>query len=814
VSITISDAIYSKPEEVSMKVKARVAGVLLAVSSTCLLSAMPANSQGSWTQVPNYIDVQGRMTTIETSIVQSLAEGRLTPAQANQFKGALEQIKAQDANFRADGKLSMMERVKIIMDLDKLNSEIQRNLSDRTVAITDFSGREADIDKVIQESLLSGRLTNLEALGFKKTLADIRVKEQNLRADGALSSNDLLSLSVDLDKLSADIEQSLRTRVISDPGIDQKKADLKQRIDRLTASGRVTAQQADLFNQELNRIITRENQFKVSGNILDNEEKLALALDLERLKGTVDRFEPETIPTAVKTIDEQQAEIGKAIADAKAAGKLSVQDAADFQQEFGRIQALEAMFRTDNKLSDSEIMTLSRDLESLKSHLSETVAKAQVLGLQDRKLALRKKITDAKAAGRIKPESLATDFAQELDRLEAKEQFYRADGSLNDTESLIIANDVDALSTKVEASLSALPNVDQQKDQIERTMNDALASGRLEPAKADDIRQDLQRIAYLDSTFRNDGLLDEREIVALNKEYGNLQAKLANVMPALPDIDALQAEIERKLAAGQASGAIDATHAASIRREYDRIASVESSFRSSDQSLAEWETMALKRDLDRLSGDVDRLASAAPSGGSVDTTGGSADTKGHWAQQYIAILQQRGTIGGFPDGTFKPDQGITRSQFAAIAVKALGLPSGGREVEFKDLPKTHWAYKAICSASDAGLVGGFPDGSFRPEDKLTRAQALVILAKALSKGGNDTAVLDKYKDGNGVPAWAAPSVAKAASAGIVVNYPDPFSIRPTDLATRAEVAALTYQTMSNLGQKLPALRIGLEASGN
>lgn len=780
----------------------------------CALTMSPAFAQVNWTQVPNYIDVQGRMTTVEQSIMEAFAAGRLTAAQADNFKSALNQIKAQETTYRADGKLSMWERVKVVMDLDKLNATIQSSLTDRKVAITDISGHESDIDRVIQESLLSGRLTNLEALGFKKSLADIKMKEQSLKRDGALSASDLLSLSQDLDTLSANIEQSLRTRVISDPGLDTKKVELKNRISQLSINGRIPAQQAELLNQELNRIIAREASFKESGGILDNEEKLTLALELERLRGQLDRFEPDSVTTSNKSIDEQQADIMKAINDAKIAGRLSIQNINDLLQECARIEALEAMFRADSKLTDSEVLTLNRDLAGLSKAVTDSASRTQPLSLAERKAALKTKITDAQSAGRIKPESRATEFLDELNRLEAKEQFYKQDGALDNTESLIIADDIEALSAKVDSSLTALPSPAQQKDAIERSLNDALASGRLEPARADELRQDLQRIAYLDNTFRgNDGVLDERESIALNKEYNNLQARLKREMPALPDIDAMQADIERRLADGQRNGSIDAANAASIKREFDRIATVEASFRASDQALSEWETMALKRDLDRLASDIDRIAKSGPVT-TVEVSAGSADTKGHWAQQYIGILQQRGTIGGFPDGSFKPDQGITRSQFAAIAVKALGLPQGGREVEFRDLPKTHWAYKAICSASDAGLVGGFPDGSFRPEDKLTRAQALVILAKALNKGSNDTTVLDKYKDGTSVAAWAAPSVAKAASAGIIVNHPDPYAIRPADLATRAEVAALTYQTMANLGQKLPPLRIGLEASGN
>ncbi len=798
-----------------MRISKRAAAVFAAISASCLLSAPASHAQPSWTQVPGFIDVQGRMTTVETSIVEALAAGRLTQPQANSFNAALRQIKEQDAAFRADGKLSMFERVRIIMDLDKLNQEIQNSLTERKVALTDVSGRESDIERAIQESLLSGRLTSLEALGYKQTLTNIRAKEQAFKADGVLSSADLFELSTDLDKLTANIENSLRTRVVADPGLESKKQDIKQKVDALRSAGQINPSQADLIIDDLNRIIAKEATFKASGNILDNEEKLALALELERVKAQLDKLAPVNVPTAVKGIDEQQVEVDKAIREAKAAGKLSIQDATELSHEYDRIQALEAMFRADQVLSDSEILTLSRDLDALNKRVAEVAGHAKLPSLQERKLALRKKIQDAQASGRIKPDSLAGDFLNELDRIDSKEQFYRADGSLNDTETLVVTSDLDSLIAKVESSVSALPNVAEQKDNIQRRLNDALASGRLEPSKADELRQELQRIAFLDGTFRGDGILDERELVALNKEYTNLSNKLDSQLPALPKIDDLQADLERKILDAKNSGKIKPKKVAALKREFDRIASVEASFRSTKQTLSEWEVIALKRDLDRLADDISAMTEDSPEVVvDVDTSNAAADIRGHWAQDYIAVLQKRGTIGGFPDGSFKPDQGITRSQFAAIAVKALGLPAGGREVEFRDLPKTHWAYKAICSASDAGLVGGFPDGSFRPEDQLTRAQALVILAKALNSGSSETSVLDKYKDGTGVAAWAVPSVAKAASAGIIVNHPDPYQIRPADLATRAEVAALTFQTMAKLGQKMPPIKIGLEASGN
>ncbi|BAC92053.1 S-layer homology domain-containing protein [Gloeobacter violaceus] len=185
------------------------------------------------------------------------------------------------------------------------------------------------------------------------------------------------------------------------------------------------------------------------------------------------------------------------------------------------------------------------------------------------------------------------------------------------------------------------------------------------------------------------------------------------------------------------------------------------------------------------------------------------DTAGYWAEPYVSTLADRKFIGGFPDGSFRPNDAITRAQFAAIAAKALDLPAGGGGPAFNDVPANYWATGAIAAVSNSGLVTGFPDGSFRPEERITRAQALVILAKALGdKGGRTSVNLDDYTDVQAVPDWARPSVTKAAESGIIVNFPDPAVIKPNALATRGEVAALMYQTLSRSGRDLPPLNIG------
>jgi len=187
-----------------------------------------------------------------------------------------------------------------------------------------------------------------------------------------------------------------------------------------------------------------------------------------------------------------------------------------------------------------------------------------------------------------------------------------------------------------------------------------------------------------------------------------------------------------------------------------------------------------------------------------------SDTRGNWAEQYISTLADRSIIGGFPDGSFKPSADITRAQFAAIAVRAFNLPPSNNNSSFTDVRSNYWASPAISAVSNSGLVTGFPDGTFRPEERITRAQALVILAKALgNKFSPNASKLERFSDRQAVPDWARESISKAASAGIIVNFPDARQISPNNLASRGEVAALTYQTLFRLGNSnLPPLSIG------
>lgn len=786
------------------------------LSLTALGCGLSAQAQRTdWTRVPAYVDVNSRITEMDTQIVRYAAEGRLSREHLADIKDRLERIRQDFNNASTNGaKPSVWQRARLVLELDKLNQDIQARVTNRIAASTDIPGRRIKIENDITEALYSGQITNSEAAAFRSRLENTKEKERTLRADGVFSQQDQLAMSYELDQIRTMLEKSLRTRQISDPKIDKMQADLDARVSLLLASGKITNEVALQVRADARRIANKELRYRENDGELSSEEIVELAYSLEQLDKKLDVYSPLAQSPEEKLIDDKEEEIKKLIAQNRLANKLSIQQAQGFTREYNSIESLEAVYKSNGVLTKDEVTSLNQDLDDLRERISKAITVVSPpAAFSQRKNDLKKRIMESIATRRLRPGVHSEDLLDELARIDAKEQFYLSDGNFDETEVLIIGRALDSLTRTLEGALQALPSLGERKAQLELKLNAALAAKRLTLPQVDEFKRNIARLSGMEMAYRADEILTDEEMLSISDEYEKLENKLARTLPPLPNINQMQAEISKKLEEARGANKISEADAASMKIELERIDSVERVFRNSDNTLSDWEVVSLKGDLDKLSTDIDKAIKAAEQPTVVvNVSNLPSDSRSHWAQQYIGMLIDKGTIGGFPDGTFKPDDGISRAQFAAIIVKALGLPAAGRNAEFKDLSDKHWAYKAISSAVEAGLVGGFPDGSFRPEDKITRTQALVILAKALPGGNAAPTTLERYKDGNTVPAWAIPSVAKAAQAGILVNYPDAFVIRANDNATRAEVAALTYQTMANLGQKLPSISTGLDAA--
>ncbi|PSB34037.1 DUF1565 domain-containing protein [Chlorogloea sp. CCALA 695] len=176
------------------------------------------------------------------------------------------------------------------------------------------------------------------------------------------------------------------------------------------------------------------------------------------------------------------------------------------------------------------------------------------------------------------------------------------------------------------------------------------------------------------------------------------------------------------------------------------------------------------------------------------------DIQGYWAQPYIEALIAKNVIAGFPDGSFKPTDPVTRAQFATILSKAFAPPSMREAQEFTDVKQNFWAYQAIQTAYKGGFVAGYPGGLFQPQQAIPRVQSLVSLANGLKLSANNPNALATYADAAQIPNYATDPVSAATVRQLVVNYPIPTQLNPNRDATRAEVAAFVYQALVNTGR--------------
>jgi hypothetical protein len=174
---------------------------------------------------------------------------------------------------------------------------------------------------------------------------------------------------------------------------------------------------------------------------------------------------------------------------------------------------------------------------------------------------------------------------------------------------------------------------------------------------------------------------------------------------------------------------------------------------------------------------------------------GLIDIAGHWAAEFVEALVNKGLISGFPDGTFAPNAPITRAQYAAIIAKTFNLPTKNQSTQFKDVKSDFWGATAITKAAQMGFISGFPDGTFRPGQNLTKVQALVSVVNGLQLSGGDPHILSVYDDRAQIPSYATNAIATATAKQLVVNYPQTELLQPLRDITRAEVASLIYQAL-------------------
>jgi uncharacterized protein YjdB len=178
----------------------------------------------------------------------------------------------------------------------------------------------------------------------------------------------------------------------------------------------------------------------------------------------------------------------------------------------------------------------------------------------------------------------------------------------------------------------------------------------------------------------------------------------------------------------------------------------------------------------------------------VYASAGPTDISGHWAQSQIEKAYAQGLVIGYPDGTFKPDQNVSRAEFVTMVNNAFGFKAE-TSTYFTDVKDTDWFAGQISRAKAAGYISGYEDGSFKPDNYISRQEVASIMSRII-KTSNPAGIdlLSRFIDAEAISSWAQGAVASVIASGTMQGYPDQ-TFKPQNFITRAEAVVVLNQAI-------------------
>ncbi|MBC7997790.1 MAG: hypothetical protein IAF58_07600, partial [Leptolyngbya sp.] len=569
-----------------------------------------------------------RQAELEKKNSEGVAAGKLTGTEAEQLRSEFNRINDKELALKSAGHvISSEDRLALLIDLERLNTQIELKLNNSDTAGS-LPGAQIDLkkkntDHLIATSLVSGRLSPLEAQQFKSQLDRIQTLIRDMsQPDGVLTATEQQTIAVEYSMLDSRINRTMFERNNSWVGLTGRLSGLEMRINDALSTKRLTDSEASTLRVELQRI----KELSISGRRTDGSYPLDTAMllsgDLERLDKRVDQTLHDRSEVAFD-LDQKKITLDQMISEGVFAGTLTLAEAKELDNEADRIQRRETELRNSNGLNYREKLALAYDLERLATQvdLQNRDNEKDPTSLIQQKALVDKDIASSSLSGRLTDDE-ARAAKSEKDRLNMLElQCRSSDGRLTAGESILIVSEWDKLKKQVrrqsqdrERDLTA---VDERQLQIRRRIAEGRASGRITTNEADRLTAEYERIAREEAKYRADGGLSYGEHLALGVELEQLSRQveklIGNTKVNLADVDIRQREIDGQLANAVANGRLVLKDAQAFRGEIDRIAVLEATYRQSGNGLSVAESQMLLTDLERLQNTVDlRLKDQRP----------------------------------------------------------------------------------------------------------------------------------------------------------------------------------------------------------
>ncbi|MDR1640714.1 MAG: S-layer homology domain-containing protein [Clostridiales bacterium] len=175
---------------------------------------------------------------------------------------------------------------------------------------------------------------------------------------------------------------------------------------------------------------------------------------------------------------------------------------------------------------------------------------------------------------------------------------------------------------------------------------------------------------------------------------------------------------------------------------------------------------------------------------------GGPDYAGHWSQTYMEYSISRGYMSGYEDNTYRPDNKMTRAEYSVMLWNALGKPKATTVAPFKDVLPSDWFAAAVNALYERKITYGLSATEFGPHGQLTREMGIVMLVRAFEIPADPSAKgYLEFSDGAKVSDWARAAISAYYAYGLVSGYGNKL-LSPDGLLTRAELAVLLYRTVT------------------
>jgi len=557
--------------------------------------------------------VSRREAEIDREIATGLKNGLMTLTEAQVYKQQLDQATAKEVSLRTQsgGELDALQGQNLMVELEKLSGSVDRSTFNRQAVWPGVQASFTELAKRIAAAKAADRLNSADEAALTNELSALTATAQ-----GSSNAQAIMQIVAGINQLSTRVTRGVKDREISYiPDLDKRRGEIDKRIAAGIVTGKLTIEEANSAMAEYNRVMGQQEGFKAGDGIIDEREKLSLALELERLSTKVEKDIHDN-SFAAKTLQVMKQDADQAIAQGTLSGKLTAQEIQALRGELNRIADFQAArVAAQGRLEAKDAIALALDLTKLLKD-TENSAKNTQVALPDvakRQAELYQRITEGVMQGRLTvkdSESLKKEFYRILDQ-EAK---YRALGGLSFGEHAALSLELERLANTIESSMgdtqAAVPDVDGTQAELDKKMAAAVADGQLTMAQVQEFTRELDRISREEISYRFSGTgLSYAESISLvadlEKLNGRVDTALAGQTAKWSGIDGRVNDLGKRVGEAFLAQKIAPALASELKRELDRVNQAKTAFSASGGSLNLAETESLMRDLDRLTRQID-----------------------------------------------------------------------------------------------------------------------------------------------------------------------------------------------------------------